>query len=136
MAVAMLAGRCYQRMLRSVDGFVPLDLERLVHVGMRDVTEESGIWKKLEGTMVHVDLDCLDASVGKANKLASYGGLLEDDLEMCLENVVKQTRPVSLTLASYDPEFDGEGTVAATAIRYKNVECHVVKFSSATSVVV
>ncbi|KAJ6789470.1 hypothetical protein PWT90_00271 [Aphanocladium album] len=146
MAVAMLAGRCYRRMLRSVEGFVPMDLERLVHVGMRDVTDEERdlvteagfdiIWgsteknvdfaseldgvlgrKKLQRTMVHVDLDCLDASVGKANKLASYGGLLEDDLAKSLDNVVKQVQPVSLTLASYDPEFDTDGTVARTAIR-------------------
>lgn len=145
MAVAMMAGWCYQRMLRSVEGFAPLDLGRLVHVGMRDVTEEERhlvtdagfdiVWgseenkvdfageldgllerKKLEQTMVHVDLDCLDASVGKASKLASYGGLLEDDLAKCLDNVVKHTEPVSLTLASYDPEYDTDGTVAEAAV--------------------
>lgn len=145
MAIAMLAGRCYRRMLGTVPGHAPLDLQRLVHVGMRDVSAEERqlvtdagfdiIWgstetrvdfaaqlnttlerKTLGDTMVHVDLDCLDAAVGRANGLASYGGLYEHDLAACLESAVARTHPVSLTLASYDPDFD-EVNVPAVAIR-------------------
>lgn len=146
MPISLLAGICYQRMLQSVPGHQPLDLKNLVHIGMRDVTEEEKqrvvdagfdvIWgneeekvdfaggltqslqrKKLGETMVHVDLDSLDASIGKANKFATAGGLLEDDLTRCLEQAVSLTEPASLTLASFDPGFEGAQNIADVAIR-------------------
>ncbi|KAK6214581.1 hypothetical protein LQW54_004303 [Pestalotiopsis sp. IQ-011] len=141
MPVAMMAGLCWKTLLASVPGFKPLDLQRqLVHCGMRDVTElersrvmEAGfpvVWgdaekqvdfeaevrkvlseKELCETMVHLDLDALDVSVGKVNKFSAPGGLSEDDLKRCLEMIPNETKPVSLTIALFDPSFDQEGRI-------------------------
>ncbi|KAF4450744.1 hypothetical protein F53441_6187 [Fusarium austroafricanum] len=147
MPVAMMAGLCWKTLLSSIPGFKALDLKRdLVHCGMRDVTdlersrvEEAGfpvVWgdvdkhvdfetelrkvleeKTLEETMVHLDLDALDVSVGKVNKFSAPGGLLEDDLVKCLEMIPCKTKPVSLTIASYDPSFDGVEAIPPVAIK-------------------
>ncbi|KAI4596745.1 hypothetical protein KJ359_005087 [Pestalotiopsis sp. 9143b] len=147
MPVAMMAGLCWKTLLASIPGFEPLDLQRqLVHCGMRDVTElersrvmEAGfpvVWgdaekkvdfeaelrkvlseKELGETMVHLDLDALDVSVGNVNKFSAPGGLLEDDLEKCLGMIPSETKPVSLTIASFDPSFDKEGRIPPVAIK-------------------
>ncbi|KAF4336367.1 arginase [Fusarium beomiforme] len=147
MPVAMMAGLCWQTLLSSIPGFKPLDLKHsFVHCGMRDVTDlersrvkEAGfpvIWgdveshvdfegelntvlgeKKLGGTMVHLDLDALDVSVGNANKFSAPGGLLEDDLVKCLKTIPSKATPVSLTIASFDPSFDEQGSIPPVAIK-------------------
>jgi len=146
MPISLLAGRCYKRLLQTVPGHQPLSLDNLVHVGMRDVTDEERarvvdagfdvIWgdaetkvdfkgelgralqrKQLGPTMVHLDLDSLDLSLGKANRFGTAGGLLEDDITGCLDEVASRTEPVSLTIASFDPSYDGADNIARVAIR-------------------
>ncbi|KAK4466792.1 arginase [Cladorrhinum samala] len=75
--------------------------------------------KRLGPTMVHLDLDCLDVSLGKVNSFSCAGGLMERDLVACLETAASLTQPVSLTLASWDPSCDPEGAqnIAEIAIR-------------------
>lgn len=150
MALSLLAGSCFKKMLRSVPGYEPLNYNNFIHVGMRDVTDEERelvrlaeldvIWgdaenkvdfstalsekfdkRDLGSAMVHVDLDCLDSSVGMANKLATPGGLLADELVDCLQQVASHTRPQSLTFASFDPSFEGAENIAAAAIRSAKV---------------
>ena len=53
--------------------------------------------------LVHIDLDVLDISLGKANAFASPGGLLEEDMMACLRAVSERTTPLALTVASFDP---------------------------------
>lgn len=148
MPLSMMAGRCWRALLKTVPGFRPLDLGRLVHVGMRDVTdaeraevEKAGfdvVWGSAERkvdfnrelgevlkaksgsireTLVHVDLDSLDPSAGRASKYCAPGGLLEDDLTGCLTRIVDETEPLSLTVASFDPAFDTDDQMANIAIR-------------------
>ncbi|KAF5628482.1 arginase [Fusarium sp. NRRL 52700] len=147
MPVAMMAGLCWKTLLASIPGFEAMDLKKnLVHCGMRDVTdlersrvEEAGIpviWgdlenpvdfegelgkvldeKKFSQTMVHLDLDALDISVGVVNKFSAHGGLLEDDLEKCFKMIPSKTKPASLTIASFDPSYDEEGTIEPVAIK-------------------
>ncbi|KLO86700.1 arginase [Fusarium fujikuroi] len=147
MPVAMMAGLCWKTLLTSIEGFEAMDLKQnLVHCGMRDVTdlersrvEEAGfpvIWgdlnhhvdfegelgkvldeKKFDQTMVHLDLDALDISVGIVNKFSAHGGLLEDDLEKCFKMIPSKTKPVSLTIASFDPSQDVQGTIEPVAIK-------------------
>ena len=145
MAIAMLAGNCYKKLLQTIPGHEPLDLKNLVHVGLRDVTDaervlvaDAGIdvvWgndqekvdfvseldatlkrKHLGDSMIHVDVDSLDASVGKFSKFATYGGLLPDELAGCLVRTASATRPVSLTVASFDPAGDGAENVARAVV--------------------
>ncbi|EWG50372.1 hypothetical protein FVEG_09613 [Fusarium verticillioides 7600] len=147
MPVAMMAGLCWKTLLASIHGFEAMDLKQnLVHCGMRDVTdlersrvEEAGfpiIWgdieqhvdfegelgkvldkKKFSQTMVHLDLDALDISVGNVNKFSAHGGLLADDLEKCFKMIPSKTKPVSLTIASFDPSYDEPGTIEPVAIK-------------------
>jgi arginase len=146
MGVAMLAGLCWKTLLASIPGLKALDLKHdLVHCGMRDVTDlersrveaagfpvvwgaanrhvdfETGLRKVLVdkefvSTMVHLDLDSLDDSVGKVNKYSAPGGLLEGDLVKCLDMIPYETKPVSLTVASFDPSFDEHGKIPTVAI--------------------
>jgi arginase len=145
--IAMLAGECWKGLLGTVPGHSPMNLrESLIHVGMRDVNDlerqrvlEAGfdvVWgnveekvdfakslggrlnqKKLGPTMVHLDVDSLDVSLGKANQFAVPGGLFEKDLEGCLNAILKKTRPVSLTVASFDPSLDKSENLAAITIK-------------------
>ncbi|KAH7133303.1 hypothetical protein B0J13DRAFT_678351 [Dactylonectria estremocensis] len=147
MPVAMLEGVGWKTLLSSIPNFQPMDLKKsFVHVGMRDVTElersrvidagfsviwgdttrqinfESKVRSALEeqhlgSTMIHVDLDCLDTSVGMVNKFSAPGGLLEADLVGCLKMISLKANPASLTIASYDPSFDKSGDIPPVAIR-------------------
>ncbi|KAH8797368.1 putative arginase [Xylogone sp. PMI_703] len=133
-------------LLKTVPGHKPLKLERLVNVGMRDVTDterarviDAGfdvVWgnvdkkvdfsKKLHSilaskerspTMVHLDLDCLDSSLSKVNQFSAPRGLFEEDLAKCLAEVSELTEPASLTVASFDPSCKGAESIANIAIR-------------------
>jgi arginase len=71
-------------------------------------------------TLVHLDVDALDDSLGKGNHLACPGGLLEDDLARCVGAIADHTTPLAFTVASFDPLWDGDGTarrVAGVVIR-------------------
>ena len=148
--IAMLAGESWKALLASIPGFRPVDLARVVHCGVRDVSElererveRSGmgvVWgdvnggrtnyvgglrrelesrfgnndsgtgtgEKKNGVLLHLDLDVLDVSIGKANAFACPGGLTREDLLGCLEAVLEKTTPLALTVASFDPGCDGE----------------------------
>jgi arginase len=60
-------------------------------------------------TLVHVDLDVLDGTLGKANQFATPpGGLLQEDVAGCMAAISESTIPVALTIASFDPFCDGD----------------------------
>ncbi|PKS12497.1 hypothetical protein jhhlp_000704 [Lomentospora prolificans] len=148
MPIAMLGGLTFKAMVNSVPGFTPLDLKRLVHVGMRDVNDmerqhveeaklsvvwgdaekrvdfEGGLAGYLEEknlrdqpTYVHFDVDALDTSIGIANQFAAPGGLHEEDIKACLRKIASTTAPMALTVASFDPGFDGADAIAEVAIK-------------------
>ncbi|KAK4939053.1 hypothetical protein LTR10_020627 [Elasticomyces elasticus] len=90
------------------------ELERVV--GRKREMAVDGGW-----TMVHVDLDCLDGSVARVNKYGgTKGGLMGQDLSGCLDLLGRggqgKVMPMSLTIASYDPEYDESGRVAGIAV--------------------
>lgn len=121
--------------------------EKLVHVGLRDVNEVERqrvlnarfdvVWgdenggrmefagrlrrflekKDLGPTMLHFDVDALDISLGKANQFSVPGGLFEEDLISCYDAIVQLTRPVSLTVASFDPSGDRAENIGLITIR-------------------
>lgn len=153
MGVSMLAGESWQAMLKSIPNYRPLNLERFVYCGVRDLTDpqreqvEQGkmtiVWgeksgkvdyaadlsKELAGRdidlcMVHVDIDCLDAAVyGDLNGYAAPDGLLESDLISCLEMLPSKVTPASLTLASL--AADREGGEAGAEIATKAIRAFV-----------
>lgn len=145
MPIAMLAGQCWKGLLETVPGHRAINLNRLVNVGMRDVNdlerarvEKAGfdvIWgntekkvdfkgelrtvlqrKQLRPTMVHFDVDSLDISIGKANQFAAPGGLLKADIVGCFKEISEAAEPVALTVASFDPSYDGAENLSSVAI--------------------
>ena len=145
MGVSMLNGESWKSEMSTVPGHRPVPLEKITWCGVRDLSEVQGlklrkaptkaVWgstkekikfaERLGDTLdqkpdvpclVHVDLDCLDESIGKVNEYASPGGLDEKDLLQCLEVLSRARRPVSLTVASFNPKLEGGGTVADVAV--------------------
>jgi arginase len=140
MGVATLAGRCWHRLAGTIPGFRPLDLSQLAYCGIRDF--EPGQREKVEAhgiravygssatrvnfadqldnalaefptrALIHLDLDCLDTSVGHANEYAAPGGLCRDDLAACMQRVAANTKPVAMTIASFNPDLAGAAAIA------------------------
>jgi arginase len=147
MGIAIMAGQCWKALSKTMPGYKPLDLKKFVHRGLRDLNDiersrvaEAGypvIWGNTEShvdfrgeleqqldkrsinpAMVHVDLDCLDSSVGQVNKFEpAPGGLSEDDLIGCLKMLPAKVDAVSLTIGSFDPVYDKEDKITGIAIR-------------------
>ena len=67
--------------------------------------------------MVHLDVDSLDISLGNANQFSAPGGLFEKDLDGCLTAILQKTRPISLTVASFDPSLDNSENIATITIK-------------------
>lgn len=137
MTLATATGRCWAEMARSIDGFAPVPDDALILLGVRDLdpgeaatlsrsqivrlgVREAGeqlplILANLSGRLkqfyLHLDLDALDPTEGRANAFAVPDGFSRDHLQALL-NTVASTLPISaMTLASYDPAFDHDGAV-------------------------
>jgi arginase len=145
MGVATLTGQCWRNLAASIPGFRPFDLTRLLYCGIRDFdpgqrekVEAAGIsavmGSKEEGAdyakdleralggisfaeaLIHLDVDCLDTSVGIANEYAAPGGMSVQELHDCLRNACEAARPLSLTIASFNPALEGAERISAAAI--------------------
>jgi len=146
MGVSMLVGESWSALCKSIPGYTPLTTDKVVFCGLRDVTEveqrrvrDAGfkvVWgctdKRVDfrgeleqhltdvpfsQAMLHLDLDCLDVSFGKANQFAAPGGLLEHHLQGIISLLRSNCPPVSLTVASFDPSLEGGPAIAAVAVR-------------------
>jgi arginase len=145
MGVATLAGQCWRNLAATIPGFQPFDVARMLYCGIRDFdrgqrekVEAAGIAAVIGPreerapyadsfstavaalpvgeAMIHLDVDCLDTSVGMANEYAAPGGLTVQDLHSCLRSTCAAVRPLSLTIASFDPDFEGADRISAAAI--------------------
>jgi arginase len=67
-------------------------------------------------TLIHLDLDCLDTSLGLANEYAAPGGLEEHDLLSCFDIVAAKRQAVGLTVASFNPLLEGGDVIARVAV--------------------
>lgn len=136
MAVAMVAGRCWNGMTARVAGFVRVPESQIVMIGLRDLdslekktidqsdvrrvtindaldTIESLAPKEI---YLHVDLDVFDTSVGSANGYAVSGGLTRSDF-MSFANALRSRFPIgACALTAYDPSFDPDNSIARLAV--------------------
>ena len=136
MAVAMLAGRCWNGMTAKVPGFVPVPASQIVMIGVRDLdpleemsVESSGVHRTKIGdalatiesiapkeTYLHVDLDVFDTSVGRANSYAVSGGLTRSDF-MSFANALRSRFTIgACALTAYDPAFDPDNRIGRLAV--------------------
>ena len=65
--------------------------------------------------LIHLDVDCLDRSVGMANEYAVFGGPSGRELLSCLDVIGLMRQPVGLTVASFNPDLEGADAVAQVA---------------------
>ncbi|KAJ4331940.1 hypothetical protein N0V95_009775 [Ascochyta clinopodiicola] len=147
MGLSMLAGKSWHWHTQQIPGYSPMKYDkRFLYVGLRDVNDtqrktvaEAGadvIWgdaeqhvdfagqltrrldeKDFSPSLVHLDLDVLDESVGKVNGFESLGGLLEDDLMQCMSILPKKATPVSFTLCSFNPNLGDGDKIARIGIQ-------------------
>lgn len=146
MGVSMLAGQSWQALMQTIPGYRPLSLHHFIYCGVRDLSEPQrgklerssarvvygDLQKKPDfasqlnealddadftSAIVHLDLDCLDTSVGRANEYAAPGGLEEIDLLKCFNVISTKLSPVALTVASFNPGFEGGKQIADAGVR-------------------
>ncbi len=142
MGASTLTGQCWKAMAATVPGFRPLAMDRLLYCGIRDFesgqaervrghgvaavfgsTERetdyvAGFREALasapfERAVVHIDLDCLDTSVGQANEYAAPGGLTAEQLIECMRLVRERVTPAAVTVASFNPDLQGADRISA-----------------------
>jgi arginase len=142
-AVAIITGRCWTQLARTVPGFTPVADDRVCLIGTRDVDplerdllEASlvvvvdprrlrtklgpaldKIRSRVEDIYVHLDLDVLDGAEARANSYSLSGGLTLEDAEYSLSEIRGRFRTAAVTLSAYDPNGDPNGLAAQAAIR-------------------
>ena len=68
-------------------------------------------------TYLHIDLDVLDTSEGRANRFAAPGGLSAGQLEWAVEMVFRRCAVAAAAITAYDPALDEDGRMARAALR-------------------
>ena len=146
MGVSMLTGQSWLALMKTIPGHEPLPLRRVVYCGVRDLSEPQRkrledsltpvvyggdgkvtnfpreldeVTKELDFTeaIIHIDMDCLDTTIGKANEYAAPGGLQEADLLGCLSVLSKTVKPVALTVAALNPTLGRGDQIADAGVR-------------------
>lgn len=140
MALAILTGRCWPALAARFTGFAPVPEANVILVGVRDcdsleatALRRSAITsipstrvdlltralealaQRVENLYVHLDVDVLDDSEGRANSYASRGGISAQELYAALELLERSGRIRAASITSYDPECDSEGKIRAIA---------------------
>jgi arginase len=142
MTLATLTGRCWTTMAAQIPGFVsiradrvwllgaraldPPESEALRHSAIRRVTAEAlddrvaeQIGRELGGITpryLHLDLDVLEPSAGRANEYAAPGGVSPAVLAAFCTALRQHAPPAAVTLSAYDPAADADGRACETAL--------------------
>ena len=141
MGLAILTGNGWELLRGTIRGFTPVDEPGVVLVGVRDLENhqraplEASAMHVLPGAAfgdgefaraldelprrvyLHIDLDVLDTSEGRANRFAAAGGLSVDRLEWAIETIFERRTVAAAALTAYDPALDDDGRMARAASR-------------------
>jgi arginase len=130
-------GQCWHRVAASIPGFIPVAPETTFLLGARDLDPpELALVERLAiatvpvaripGRLpellasapltdtvgyVHFDVDVLDPSVGKPNRLPVPSGLTVEQLVGAITAIRRRLPLAAAGVASYEPEFDSDGGV-------------------------
>jgi arginase len=141
MTLATATGRCWAELARSIEGFEPVPDQGVVLFGARDLDPGEGaalarseivrlgaefspneiepvlhsIGPRMERFYVHLDLDALDPSEGRANGYAVKGGFSSNNLQKLLATITSHLPVEALTIAGYDPSYDSDGRICKIA---------------------
>jgi arginase len=141
MAVSMLTGHCWHELTAQVPGFAPIPDGHVLMIGTRDVDplerhllQSSSIRiasrsaepgadvdaiLAVAGTRtlyLHLDLDALDASEGRANGYAVSGGLSHSDLLAAIDAIGSRGDLRAASITAYDPACDTDDRIGRLAI--------------------
>jgi arginase len=142
MGLAILTGTGWDALRETIPGFQVVPERNVILVGARDVNpaEEDrlrasevtriGVAEagsrlsealtrqsvRVDSAYLHLDLDVLDPSEGRANEYAAAEGLRAAELATALDAVGGLLPPRAAALTAYDPALDPEGSLAETAI--------------------
>jgi arginase len=144
MGLAILTGNGWGLLSGTIPGFRPVAERDVLLVGVRDLEKhqrpplEASALRALPGPSfassefiraleelrprgsriyLHIDLDVLDPSEGRANRFAAEGGLSTQQLEWAVEMVFGRYGVAAAAITAYDPRLDEEGRMARTASR-------------------
>jgi arginase len=127
-ALRLLVGEGWAELRR---GFTAVPRDRVVLVGARDFdpTEPTDAVRRagpdeLEAALagldadavyVHVDLDVLDPSEGRANGWAVDGGLTAEELDFAVDRIASRFEVAAAAFTAYDPAEDPDGRIPKIA---------------------
>jgi arginase len=140
MGLAVLTGSSWDTLRETVPGFRIVPEESVVLVGIRDVDDgEQGridgsplqvvapgdavepaletLCGRIEDVYLHIDLDVLDPSEGRANHYAAPGGLSADAVEQVVSAVTGRLTVRAAALTAYDPAADADRRIPPIANR-------------------
>ena len=140
MGLAILTGGCWRALRNTIPGFSVVDEDRVVLVGTRALepyqreqlsgsrlqvvpgapenalnTALDTLRERVERVYLHVDLDVLDASIGRPNAYAAPGGPKLDGVLAAISQTFARFDVHAAALTAYDPRLDDGGTIAAAA---------------------
>jgi len=147
MGLAILTGRCWRRLAERFESFQPVLDSQVIQIGVREkdppevqLLQESGIKQiptvalaelpevlRQLGTntvYVHVDLDVIDTSEGRANGWACGGGLSLNQLHDALELIGCRASIVAGAVTCYDPAVDADGRIGRAIPRIVELLAH------------
>jgi arginase len=141
MGLAILTGNGWELLRGTIDGFQPVDERDVVLAGVRDLEEHQrsplegsalsvvpgpaaagpaygaaleALSERVARAYLHLDLDVLDPSEGRANRFAAHGGLTAE-LEGAIELAFDRFHVAAAAITAYDPALDTDGRMAGAA---------------------
>ncbi len=136
MALALLTGSGWDSLRSAVPGHTPVPEEHVVLVARDlDPAEEERLAaspiiragfedlpvaldrlrERVDEVYLHVDLDVLDPTVGRANWLAVDGGATLEQAEAAIDAVCERFNVRAAALTSYEPDADPERAIPRAA---------------------
>jgi arginase len=137
MALSILTGRCWPELAARFTSFKPVPERNVILIGARDLDSREAaalsqseitrigpelgglqraldaLTEKVANFYVHLDIDVLDESEGRANPYACGGGLSGQTLFAALDLMRQSGRIKAASITSYDPACDPNGRVRA-----------------------
>jgi arginase len=144
MGLAILTGNGWELLRGTIDGFSPVEERSVVLAGVRDLEEHQrrplessalrvvpgraaagpsyeaavdGLAELVSRAYLHVDLDVLDPSEGRANRFAAEGGLSLAELDAAIELAFDRLQIAAGAITAYDPALDADGRMARAGAR-------------------
>jgi arginase len=142
MGLAILTGNGWDLLRGTIDCLTPVAERDVVLAGVRDLEEHQrtpldrsalslvpgrtaagpayqaaldALRERAGSVYLHVDLDVLDPSEGRANRFAADGGLTVAELARAVELVFERFRVTAAAITAYDPALDTDGRMARAA---------------------